>query len=50
MAIWTLFGVLAGVAGGVVLGSFLLPLVVCAGLGLLYGLFTTRARELPDDD
>ncbi|HEY7814700.1 MAG TPA: hypothetical protein VIC62_15755 [Nakamurella sp.] len=50
VAIWTLCGVLVGVAGGVLLGSFLLPVVVCAGFGLLYGLFTTRPKELPDDD
>jgi len=50
VAVWTLFGLLAGVAAGVVLGLFVLPVVVGTGLGLLYGLFSTRRMHLPDDD
>ena len=49
VAVWTLFGVLVGVAGGILFGSFLLPVVVGTGLGLLYGLFTTRKMHLPDE-
>lgn len=50
VVIWTIFGLLVGVAGGIALGSFLLPLVVCTGCGLLFGLFTTRYKHVPDDD
>jgi hypothetical protein len=49
VAVWTLFGVLVGVAGGILFGSFLLPVVVGTGLGLLFGLFTTRKMHLPDE-
>ncbi len=48
--IWTIAGLLVGVAGGIVLGLIVLLPVVGTGLGLLYGLFTTRRRQVPDDD
>lgn len=50
IAIWTVFGLLIGVAAAVVLNLWLLAPIVGGGLGLLYGLFTTRRRELPEDD
>lgn len=50
VAIWTVAGLLVGVAAGIVLGLIVLLPVVGAGFGLLYGLFTTRRRQLPDDD
>lgn len=48
VAIWTLFGLLVGAAGGILFGSFLLPVVVGTGLGLVFGLFTTRTMHLDD--
>ena len=48
--IWTIAGLLVGVAGGIVLVLIVLLPVVGTGLGLLYGLFTTRRRQVPDDD
>jgi hypothetical protein len=50
VAVWTLSGLLVGVAGGFVLGSFALPVIVCGLVGLGYGLFTTRRRQVPEDD
>ena len=50
IAIWTVTGLLVGVAGAVVLSLWVLAPVVGAGLGLLYGLFSTRRREFPEDD
>ncbi|HEY5878279.1 MAG TPA: hypothetical protein VIU11_05180 [Nakamurella sp.] len=50
VAIWTLFGLLVGVAGGFLTGLLVLLPVVCGTFGLLYGLFTTRRRQLPEDD
>jgi hypothetical protein len=50
IAIWTITGLLVGVAAAVVLSLWVLAPVVGAGLGLLYGLYTTRRREVPGDD
>ena len=50
IAIWTFTGLLFGVAAAVVLSLWVLAPVVGAGLGLLYGLFTTRRRQIPEDD
>ncbi len=50
VAIWTLCGLLVGVAAGFVLGSLALPVIVGVLGGLGYGLFTTRRRRLPEDD
>ena len=50
IAIWTVFGLLIGIAAAVVLGLWLLAPVVGGGLGLLYGLYTTRRRQLPEND
>ncbi len=50
MGIWTLSGLLMGVAMGIVLGAFPLPQVIFGLLGLAFGLFTTRHKEVPDDD
>lgn len=50
IAIWTLTGLLVGVAAAVVLSLWVLAPVVGTGLGLLYGLYSTRHRELPEDD
>ena len=50
IAIWTITGLLVGVAAAVVLSLWVLAPVVGAGLGLLYGVYATRRRELPEDD
>lgn len=50
MAIWTVTGLLAGVAVAIVTGSFVVSIVICALLGLAYGLFTTRTKHVPMDD
>jgi hypothetical protein len=50
IAIWTITGLLVGVAAAVVLSLWVLAPVVGAGLGLLYGLYTTRRREVPGGD
>ena len=50
VAIWTVTGLLAGVALAVVLNLWILGPIVGVGLGLLYGVFTTRRRNVPEDD
>lgn len=50
IAIWTVTGLLAGLAAAIVLSLWILAPVVGAGLGLVYGLFTTRRRQVPEDD
>lgn len=50
IAIWTITGLLVGVAAAVVLNLWVLAPVVGTGLGLLYGVYTTRRRQLPEDD
>ncbi len=50
IAIWAVTGLLLGVAFGIVVGGVLVPASVGAGLGGLFGLFTTRRRPGPIDD
>ena len=50
VAIWTVTGLLAGVAVSVVMGSFPVPALICGLIGMAYGLYTTRARYTPSDD
>ena len=50
IAIWTLIGLLVGVALGVFTGLLLLLPIVGAALGLLYGLYSTRVKFVPEDD
>jgi hypothetical protein len=50
IAVWTITGLLVGVAAAVVLSLWVLAPVVGTGLGLLYGLYTTRRRQVPEDD
>jgi hypothetical protein len=50
IAIWTVTGLLLGVAVCIVLGSFPIPAVICGLIGLAYGLYTTRAKYTPTDD
>jgi hypothetical protein len=50
IAIWTITGLLVGVAAAVVLNLWVLAPVVGTGLGLLYGLYTTRPRQVPEED
>ncbi len=50
IAIWTLSGLIVGVAAGVISGSFLVAMAIFGGLGLLYGVFATRRRDMPEDD
>lgn len=49
IVIWTVTGVLVGLALGVVLGNFAVPMTIGAAVGLLYGFFTTRPRGTPND-
>ncbi len=50
IAIWTLTGAFVGLAGGVVLSNVPLFVVIFAVVGLLYGFYTTRPKQTPDDD
>ena len=50
IAIWTVIGLLLGVAVSIVMGSFPIPVVVCGLIGLAYGLYTTRTKYTPTDD
>jgi hypothetical protein len=50
IVIWTVTGLLAGVAVSVVTGSFLIPVVICALIGLAFGVYLTRVKYTPSDD
>jgi xanthosine utilization system XapX-like protein len=50
VGIWTVTGFLVGVALSLVVGSFPVPALICAVLGLLFGLFMTRQKFVPDED
>ena len=50
MAIWTLVGLLVGLAASIVTGSFPIPLIICGLIGLAFGLFMTRVKYTPSDD
>lgn len=50
IAVWAITGLLVGIAAAVVLNLWILAPVVGTGFGLLYGLYTTRRRQLPEDD
>lgn len=50
IAIWTVTGLLVGVAISVVVSSFPIPLLVGGAIGLSYGLFATRPKFTPDED
>ena len=49
-AIWTVAGLMLGLAFGVVISSVAVPVIIGAVVGLLFGLFTTRTRFTPEDD
>lgn len=48
--IWTVTGLLAGIAVSIVAGAFPVPAVIGAAIGLAYGLYTTRTKYTPTDD
>ena len=50
VAIWTVSGLLLGLAFGLVVSSFPIPAVVGVAIGLAFGLFITRAKFVPDED
>lgn len=51
VAIWTVTGLLLGLAFGIVVGGgVLVPVLVGAVLGALFGLFITRTKLGPIDD
>ena len=50
VAIWTVTGLLAGVAVSIVMGNFPLPVVICGAIGLAFGFYTTRVKYTPSDD
>ena len=50
VAIWTVTGLLAGVAVSVVAGSFPVPAIICGLIGLAFGLYMTRVKTTPGDD
>jgi len=50
IAIWTVCGLLLGLAFGVVISNVALPVLSGAVVGFLYGLYTTRRKITPDDD
>ena len=50
VAIWTVTGLLVGVALAIVTGSFVVSIVVCAAIGLVFGLYITRTKHVPTDD
>jgi len=41
---------LLGLAFAVVVGGTVIPVAVGAAVGLLYGLYSTRAEHVPGDD
>jgi len=51
VAIWTVTGLLLGFAFSIVVGGgVLVPTLVGAAIGLLFGLFITRTKPGPIDD
>ena len=50
VAIWTVTGLMLGVAVSIVVGSFPIPVVICGLIGLAVGLYTTRVKYTPSDD
>jgi hypothetical protein len=50
VAVWTISGVLAGLALTVIAGSFPVPMLIGTALGLAWGLFSTRKKFVPDED
>ena len=50
VAIWTLTGLLMGLALGIVTGELLVAVLLGGLLGLSWGMFTTRSRQRPLDD
>jgi uncharacterized membrane protein len=50
VAIWTVTGLLVGVALAIVTGSFMVSIVICAAIGLIFGLYITRTKHVPTDD
>ena len=50
IAIWTVSGLLVGLALGLVISSFPVPAIAGLVLGLGYGLFATRKKFVPEDD
>jgi len=50
IAIWTVTGLLLGLAFTVVVGGTIIPIAIGAAFGLLYGLYSTRVKQVPEDD
>ncbi len=50
IAIWTVTGLLLGVAVSIVMGSFPIPAVIFALIGLALGFYLTRPKYTPSDD
>lgn len=50
IAIWTITGLLAGVAVSIATGSFPIPVIVCGLIGLAFGFYLTRVKYTPSDD
>ena len=50
VAIWTVTGLLLGLAFTIVAGNFPLPALIGGVLGLLGGLYLTRVKKAPGDD
>ena len=48
--IWTVSGLLLGLAVSIIGGLFPVPPLVGGVLGLLVGLFMTRVKYVPEDD
>ncbi len=48
--IWAFSGLLLGLVTSIIGGSFPVPLVIGAVIGLAVGLFVTRDKYTPDDD
>lgn len=50
VAIWTVIGALLGLAFWVVVGGSPLVIPIAAALGVGYGFFATRVKQVPSDD
>ena len=48
--IWTVSGLLLGLALSIIGGVLPVPLLVGGGIGLAVGLFVTRVKYVPEDD
>ena len=48
--IWTVSGMLVGLAVSIIGGIFPVPFIICAVIGLAVGLFVTRVKYVPEDD